>query len=388
MQLILLMATKEFIHILRDKRTIFLLFLAPLVTFVLFSYMYTGQRVTDMTLVIVDQDHSTLSRELINEFGQSELFSYQGLVDSYEEVEKRLQEGKTDVAVIIPEHFNRDVKDGRPTTVMTLVDGTNMLISNGATKGATQVLQTLSAGVSLRLMEANGIVPAKAMSILQPINSTIRIGYNPTYNYRIFLLFGLVATVLQQVLLTTMAGSFCREKDKGTNMILVASRISANQVVLGKIIPYFTISLLNIFLLILLANVTAGIGVRGNGFDLFCVALGFVLALVGMASLISVLVPDELRANQILLLIAAPSFLISGFTWPLSKMPALIVGLSNCLPLTQFLSAFRIVGMKGASLTAVPKEMAALYGIGLIGIMLSIEVWKTQREKGKLLKLN
>ncbi|MZP29693.1 ABC transporter permease [Heliobacterium undosum] len=381
----LLMAAKEFTHILRDRRTLFLILLAPLVTFGLFAYLYDGQRVTEINLVIVDEDRSPLSREIINMYGQSELFRYQGLVDSVAEAEQRIQEGESDVAVIIPENLNRDVKDGRSTQVLTLIDGTNMLIANGATKGTTTVLQTVSAGVTLRMMEANGIVPAKAKMMLQPINAAIRVGYNPAYNYRVFLIFGLVATVLQQVMLMTMSGAFCREKERGTNMILVAARMPATAVVLGKALPYFVICLFNTFLILLLANRLTDISILGVGIDLFIISLAFTLSLIGIALPISILVPDELRASQIILLIATPSFLISGFTWPLSKMPGPIVALAKCLPLTHYLAAFRIVGMKGASLSAVGVELVVLFGVGIAGVMGSMVLWHRQREAGGLI---
>ncbi|MBM7867712.1 ABC transporter permease [Heliobacterium gestii] len=386
-QQILLMAAKEFTHILRDRRTVFLILLAPLITFGLFAYLYDGQRVTEMNLVIVDDDRSPLSREIINMYGQSELFRYQGLVNTTEEAEQRIQTGETDVAVIIPENLNRDVKEGKSTQVLTLIDGTNMLISNGATKGTSTVLQTVSAGVTLRMMEANGIVPAKAKAMLQPINATIRVGYNPAYNYRVFLLFGLVATVLQQVMLTTMSGAFCREKERGTNMILVASRMPVTAVVLGKALPYFVICLFNCFLMLVLANQLTEISILGAGFDLFMISLAFTVSLVGIALIVSNLVPDELRANQIILLIATPSFLVSGFTWPLSKMPAPLVAFSNCLPLTHYLAAFRIVGVKGAPLSAVGYQLLVLFLLGVAGILGSMMLWRRQRETGKLVNL-
>ncbi|ABZ83687.1 abc transporter [Heliomicrobium modesticaldum Ice1] len=387
-ELLLLMAAKEFTHIFRDRRTFFLILLAPLVTFSLFAYLYDGQRVTEMNLVIVDEDQSPLSREIINMYGQSELFRYQGLVDTVEEAEQRIQNGESDVAVIIPENLNGDVKDGRSTQVLTLIDGTNMLIANAATKGTTSVLQTVSAGVTLRMMEANGIVPAKAKAMLQPINATIRVGYNPAYNYRIFLIFGLVATVLQQVMLMTMSGAFCREKERGTNMILVAARMPVTAVVLGKAVPYFVICLFNTFFMLLLSNQLTDISILGSGFDLFIVSLAFTLSLIGIALPISILVPDELRASQIILLIATPSFLVSGFTWPLSKMPGPIVAFSNCLPLTHYLAAFRIVGMKGAPLSAVGLELLFLFIVGIAGIAGSMVLWQRQREAGRLVTLD
>ncbi|MDD4587698.1 MAG: ABC transporter permease [Heliobacteriaceae bacterium] len=388
MNQVISIATKEMLHIIRDKQQMIFLLIIPLVGAFLLAYLYTEERVMGLDLVIVDEDNSPLSRDIAFQYSQAESFAFNGYVASYDEATRLLQDARIDAAVIIPPNFSRDVKAGRPTQVLTLIDGTNMLISNMVLRASSQIVQTVSAGTMVKMLEANGIVPEKAKNILQSIGFSTRVWFNPTFNYRHFLLIGLIITLMQQVLLMTISTTFAREKQGRTNIYLATAPVSSLKVVAGKILPYFCFGLLNVFLLLVYSNQYIGIGIRGQGIYLLLLSVGFVLGLIGMALPISILATNELRATQVCVIIAMPSFLLSGYTWPIASMPWLGKFLANILPLTHYLAALKTVGVKGGVWSAALPEIGFLYTLAAGGIGGAVYLWQRQRSNGNLVLWN
>ncbi|QGG46972.1 ABC transporter permease [Heliorestis convoluta] len=384
MNRIVLMATKEFLHILRDKRSALFLLVGPLVALLFFTFLYAGETVGGLRLLIVDEDKSPLSREIASQYSQVETFEYVGQVNHYDQAREWLQSGKAEVAVIIPSNFSKEIKEGRGSQILTIIDGTNMLVSNSAIRASSQIVQYNSALVTMRVLESHGIPLEKAKSIVQSVNFSTRVWYNPTFNYRNFLLLGLAATVLQQVLLMPISTSICREKTRGTNAYLALSPLRSYEAIIGKAIPYIFLGLFNLLLILVFAN-RLGIGIRGSGLEMFILSFLFALSLVGIAFIISLVAKDELRATQMSVLVAMPSFLISGFTWPLDGMAQPIVWVAQALPLTHFLEAIKIIGVKGAGIENVGTEIGALSLLGFGGIAGTILLWEQKRKKGKLL---
>lgn len=194
-----------------------ILFFVPVMYTVLFGSIYVHHKVTEMATVVMDEDQSPLSRQIIQAFEQSESFEIMKEYHSEEDVKRALETGEAKVGLVIPSNFEAKLKHGETLPLLTLIDGSNMMISNSATKGANEVITTFSMGYSQKKLQLQqGLQNEQVMNTLSPIPYRYRIMYNPTFNYSDFMLYGLVGAILQQVLFLGIALTITREKDAGT----------------------------------------------------------------------------------------------------------------------------------------------------------------------------
>jgi ABC-type multidrug transport system, permease component len=209
-----------------------------------------------------------------------------------------------------------------------------------------------------------------AMSQYEPFKTTFIKKYNRSTNYMYFLWPGILATVLQQVLLLGLAVSFASEYENGTFRTLVSENKSLLKIMAIKIIPYLIMSF-GIWILYYLFTFWFRIPFYENLGALTFVAGIFVLSVCFIGILVSILIPSQLKATEILMVIATPSFILSGFTWPLSQMPDWVVAVANVIPLTHFLQAFRILLIEEGTLSQCSGAIWAMIWIGLVCAVLS-----------------
>lgn len=356
----------EFLHIKKDRRLLAVLFLIPVLYLLIFGYLYSAQKVRELPVLVVDEDNSYLSRELIRAYDQSETFRIAGYALSEAQAQKEIDAGRVQAVLIIPAGLTADLREGKSPALLTLINGSNMIIANAATRAASEIVNTFAAGTTLRLMEAAGINAEKARHALQPILFRYRVLYNPTFNYTNFLLPGLLGAVIQQVLLLGVALAIAREKEQGTWVRLLQGAGELRAVLLGKGLVYFAIGCVNILLTFALLHWLWGVPIKGNGLLLFAFNLLFIVALVAVGLTASLFSQTQLEATQITMLIAMPSFLLSGYTWPLLAIPAPLKALSFILPLTYYTHGLRAVMDRGQGWQDLQVDIFAL--LFLIGI--------------------
>ncbi|MET3508199.1 ABC transporter permease [Halalkalibacter oceani] len=376
---------EEWRSMVRDKRLLAILFLTPLLYTLMFGYLYSNDRVDQLPTVILDQDNSSLSRQMVQAFQQTEAFAVTSQVYRETEVERMLASGQAKVGIIIPADFEVGLKRGERPAVLTMIDGSNMVVSNVATRGANEVVSTFGLGATVERMQQEGLRTEEIQSAFQPIPFSYRVLYNPTYNYGVFLIFGLIGTVIQQVLFLGISLTVTREKEQGTWQRFAAWRASPWKTAYAKSAPYFLIGLVNTFF-------TLGIGVllfdlpfRGTVLPLLLLAAAFIFALLGIGYAASLFSSNQVGATQVTMLIAVPSFLLSGYTWPAEAMPAALAFVSKLLPLTHFLEGVREIFLKGNGLELVLPPAITLLLMGLVTFFLAILVSGTHffwREKG------
>lgn len=367
---------REAVRFFSDWRLVGMLLVIPLLYTLLLGELYSQHRVREVATVVLDSDRTPLSRQLVQAVDATETFRVVGSVTDLQEFRERNWHGEAMVCLVIPYGLQRDLTAGKPVRVLAVVDGSNMIIANATTRAVAEVVQTFSAGVSLRKWTARGVPVSHTYAHAVPIEVGLRLWYNPTFNYTHFLLMGLVGTIIQQVVLLVVALSWAKEYEEGT-LAELRRRIQhpiANA--LGKLVFYVMLASLTSLVLIATAIGRYGVPMRGDAAVLLTATLLFLVGLVGFGMFLSSLTLSQLLSTQILMLVALPSFLLSGFTWPLFAMPEWVQGLSRMLPLTHYLAVVRSTVTNGASWSPNLGELRWLFGFAWVGVGLQLlSVW-------------
>lgn len=357
---------EEWRFIFKDFRLFAILFLVPILYTTLFGYLYGQGRVTEIQTVVVDQDDTQLSRQIIQAFDASEMFNVIEQVRSEQEAQEKIKRGEAKVAVIVPSGFSARIKHGDVLPIMTLIDGSNMMISNAATRGANEVVGTYSAGVSAKKLQMQGLQDEQVSATFSAIPFRYRVLYNPTFNYSDFMVYGLMGTALQQVLLLGVALTITREKEQGTWERFAVWRHTPWRLALAKSVPYFLIGMVNTVNALLVATYGFHLPFKGTLFALVALSVTFTFAVMGIGYLASLFSKRSLEATQTTMLVAVPSFMLSGFTWPFDVMPKALSVVGHLLPLTHFLDGVRKVLIKGNAYDVVWRDCLILMLTGLI----------------------
>lgn len=356
---------REWQFIFSNKTVLMILLVVPVAYFTLFGFLYSEKRVMELPTVIVDADQTELSRELIRAFDVNQTFAVTDVVPTEEAALDAIDRGEAAVSVVIPEGMTDRVKTGKSAEVLTVIDGSNMLVSNTAVRAANAVIKSVSAGVTLAKLEAQGSWGEEGKILFTGLDYRYRVLYNPTFSYLSFMVYGLGGAVLQQCLFLGVALAVAREKEAGTWQNTL-QQYSFWQLLAGKVSPYLILGTFNLVLTFSVVLKGFGVPYYGDMIHLLLVGTLFNLTVLAIGFAISFFSANQLQATEIAMLIAVPSFLLSGYTWPLSAMPEAIAAIGKSLPLTYFLHAVREVLEKGHGLGYIRHDLLVL---GLMTVM-------------------
>lgn len=372
--------SRELKFLLSDWRLLSILLFVPFAYSILFGYVYQPKRVSAISTWVIDEDHSELSRTIRDGISRSDTFAITREDGSMAEFNLATQQSEAFVCFVIPRDFEADVKKGRTGRITTFIDGSNMLISNSAMRSAAEIGGTFSVAVQMKRLAMRGTPSEYTQISSQPVETVTRVAYNPAFNYMDFLLPGLIATIIQQVTLMGVALAFAKESELGLFGQVLSITKSPLEVLIAKGFTYTLINLLTSALVFLIAIKGFGVSIAGS-LPLFALLLAiFIVALVAMGLFISAIARDQLFATQLLMLIAVPSFLISGFTWPQQAMIPAIRVISDALPLTHFVLAMRQIIVQGADISIIRPHLLWLWCLTGISYLLA---WFVIRGKMK-----
>ncbi|WP_428229695.1 ABC transporter permease [Flavobacterium sp.] len=349
-----------------SNKVLRLLFIgAPILYGVLLGYVYGKGKVTDLPIIIVDQDRSELSSKAIQMFEDNEVLSIASILYDQNNLSRIAIEKEATCVVIIPKDFEKMTLTKKYPEITTIVNTSNVLTANYASTAIQVCLGTLKAGVQIETLRKQGVPENLLASQYEPFKTTFIKKYNRSTNYMYFLWPGVLATVLQQVLLLGLALSFASEFENGTFKELVKKCPSILNLLAVKIIPYLLMSF-GIWFIYWLFTLWFRLPFYDNLLPLTFIAGIFVLSVSFIGILVSILVPNQLKATEILMVIATPSFILSGFTWPLSQMPQAVQAIANVIPLTHFLKAFRILIIENGTFSQTTRPVWNMVIIGIV----------------------
>jgi ABC-2 type transport system permease protein len=363
---------KEFIQIFRDVRTLGVVIIMPLMMLVIYGYAINLD-VKHLRLGVLDQNASQVSRDLIGTFSHGEYFDIIAYLHSHPEVNAALDRGRAQAVLVIPPTFTRDLASGRTGEVQLLVDGSDSTTASTAIGYAEAILQQYSAKVSLAALSRAGL----NITAANPIDLRPRVWYNPELKSVNFIVPGLIAVILMMLaaLLTSM--TIVRERERGTIEQLVVSPVLPHELIVGKLIPYVIIAFCDILLVIVAGRLIFQVPLVGSPILLMLFCGIFLAAALGLGLLISVLSSSQQTAQTLALLTTLlPSFLLSGFIFPISSMPAALRLLTNIIPARHFIVILRGIFLKGDGLAQLWRAGLVLLVFGLLVLGLSVRRFK------------
>ncbi len=338
---------KEFRQIRRDPTSLGMLLVLPAALIILVGYALNFD-VKHVPLVIFDQDKSAESRALLDKFKNSEFFDYRMDVDSYSDIEEGFLEGGARIAVVIPRGFGRDLLAGTDARVQILVDGADANSAGQAVGNASR----LTTDYSNRRIIASALRMGREGYV--PIDLQPRIWYNPDLVSSLFLVPGLIGFILVLTAVVSTSMTVVREKERGTMEQIMISPMRPVQLIIGKTIPYMVISLLAASSILILGYFLFHIQVKGCLLLLYAAIFTIILGALGQGLLISTITDSQQVAFMLSVFTSLlPSFLLSGFVFPISDMPVVLQILSNIAINKFFLVVVRAVMLKGTGFEAV-----------------------------------
>ena len=365
---------KEFRQIRRDARTLIFLVAMPGFLLLMFGFALNFD-VKHVPLAVCDEDGSAAAREFIGNFTHTEYFDLKYELSDPREVDRLLGEEKVRVALVVPRGFASDLAAGREPAVQVLVDGANASSASTAVGYIGTILQSDAVRMTARLLRDRGL-----KSFSMPLESDARVWYNPELRSAIFLVPGLMAFILMVILVVSTAFSIVREKERGTMEQIMVSPLRPGELIVGKTVPYIFISLLSSHLVLLLGWGLFGVAIKGNYFLLLLTMTLFLVGGLGQGLLISTVTRTQQVAFQLAILSTfLPTFILSGFVFPVRNMPPVVQALTYLVPAKYFLVALRSIIIKGAGLGAFWDQVLCLAAFA--AIMLGVSILRMKRGK-------
>jgi ABC-2 type transport system permease protein len=346
---------KEFIQMRRDVRSLLAALAIPLIMIFLFGYALSLDLDRIPTL-IYDQDQTPTSREFIRLLGNSRYFTLVAFADRPAEVDRALVRGRVLIALIIPPGFAAAVKEGRRAPVQVLLDGSD---SNTASI-ASGYFANVAARYNIQLQEQR-IRQAGLRMADMPLELRLRIWFNPEMKSRNFIIPGLSAVILMAICVLMTSLTVSKERETGTLEQLISTPISSTELLIGKMLPYLAVGLVDLFLIVGAGVWIFGVPLRGSFLDLLLVSLIFLIGTLSWGLFLSVTAKTQMQASQMAMLSAfLPSFLLSGFIYPIENMPVALQAITYLIPARYYVEILKGIFLKGVRLHLLWPQVLAL----------------------------
>ena len=357
---------KEFRQIRRDARSLMFMVFLPAFMLLMFGFALNFD-VKHIPLAVVDEDGSRASRDLVDRFRTTEYFDLKAVLPETAAVDPIMAREDIRIALVIPVRFSEDLAAGRSPSVQVLVDGSNAMSGTTAAGYVGAILQSYSQRITLEALARRGLT-----DLTLPLETQVRVWYNPELRSAKFLVPGLMAFILMVIVTISTAFSIVREKERGTMDQIRVSSLRPVELILGKVVPYVAISLGSAHLVLVLGQVLFGVGIRGSYPLLLLAMLLFLVGALGQGILISTIT----RTQQVAFLLAVlttmlPTFILSGFVFPIRNMPPVVQAITYLIPSRYFLTALRAIILKGAGLPAIWDQFLLLAGFAVLSLGVS-----------------
>jgi drug efflux transport system permease protein len=358
---------KELLELRQDPRLFGVIFIAPIVQLTFLGYAATTD-VKNVPIVVVDQDHTPQSRELITRFDASPYFTVVGSLNTVAELDRWFEENRAWMGLVIPGDYHERVGNGRPATVQVIADGTDSNSTNVAMGYAGNLINAYNEELSREQLLAAGQSEAP-----RAIDARIRVWFNPQLESRDFMIPGIVALLLLVITTNLSSMAVVREKELGTLEQLNVTPVTRWQLILGKLLPYGIIGILDVILVTTVAVTWFRIPLLGSPILLFATSCIYLLTTLGLGLFISTISNTQQQAMMTAtFFFLTPMLYLSGFIFPIENMPAVIQPITYLLPLRYFLVILRAIFMKGVGLESWWPQAAALLGWGVAILLLAI----------------
>ncbi len=373
---VIAVAKKEFLHVIRDPRSLGMGIGIPLLMLFLFGYALTLD-VDRVPLIVWDQSGTSASRELISRFTGSRYFSLQRHTDNYRDIERAIDSRRAVIALVVPRVFARDVDTGRNTTVQVIVDGSDPNTATFALGYAESAVAGYSRDIALkRIRRVSGSEPRLPTLDVRP-----RVWFNTDMVSKNYIFPGLIAVIMMIIAALLTSLTVAREWETGTMEQLISTPLTGGEMILGKLIPYFTIGIIDLVLSVLVGEFIFDIPLRGSLPLLFGLSLLFLTGALSLGILISIGAKNQFVASQVALVATVlPAFLLSGFIFPIETMPAAVQAITHIVTARYFVNILRGIYLKDVGLGVMAGEVALLAAFAALALGLSVRKFRKKIE--------
>ena len=346
---------KEFIHILRDPRSLGMAIAMPILLIFLFGSSLSLD-VDNVPLVIWDQNGTSDSREFVGRFTASRYFGLTGYVTSYAEIEEAVDKREAILALVVPRDFSRKLESGHTADVQLIVDGSDANTATIAIGYAQMVTDGFTSSLLIQTAQERG---TKTVSV--PLEAKPRVWFNQNMQAKNYIIPGLIAVIMMVIAALLTSLTIAREWENGTMEQLITTPLTPSELITGKLLPYFVIGMLDVLLAVLMGQYIFAVPLRGNAALVFGMAAIFLPGALTMGMLISIVTRSQLLASQLAMVLTfLPSFLLSGFMYSIANMPIAIQGLTYMVPSRFFVAILKNIYLKGAGLAIIKYEVGVL----------------------------
>ena len=360
--------TKEFYHIFRDKRSMFILFGMPIAQIMLFGFAITNE-INNVNIAILDQSKDTETQKIINKINASPYFNIEQEISSENQIESVFKKGKVKAVLVFENHFIKNLQTKKQAKVQVITDATDPNIANTITNYVNAILQN-------HTQEIN-----KNNQSSYQIQTQTQLYYNPELKSVFNFVPGVMTIILMLVSAMMTSISITREKELGTMEVLLVSPLKPFQVIIGKVFPYIFLSIINATIIVLLGFFVFKMPIEGNLFLLAFESILFIISALSLGILISTISNSQQTAMMISLMgLMLPVIILSGFIFPISSMPMPMQIISNIIPAKWFIIIIKAIMLKGATIAVIWKETLILMGMTVFFIVLSIRKYKIRLE--------
>ena len=346
---------KEFLHIVRDVRSLIMALAVPLVLLLLFGYALSLD-VDRVPTLIYDADRTAASRELIQRFAGSRYFAIQGYVDNYRAIERAIDDNRILLGVAIPNDYAENLEGGRPAEVQLLLDGSDSNTASIALAYADSVVHT-------HALELRGL----GRKLEAPIEARLRVWYNPALESKNYIVPGLIAVILAIIAALLTSLTIAREWEMGTMEQVLSTPLRPTELVLGKMLAYAVVGVVDTATAVAVGVLIFDVPFRGSLPLLALSACVFICGALFWGIFISAMARSQLLAFQAgLLSTFLPAFLLSGFVYAIENMPPVVQLITRIFPTRYFITMLKGIFLKGVGLEVLWVELGFLLVYGAI----------------------
>jgi ABC-2 type transport system permease protein len=369
MKRVLCLMRKEFLELRQEPRLFSIVIIAPLIQLTMLGYAATTD-VRNVPVVVVDQDRSSASRDLITRFEVSDNFTIADTVSSVDQIEAYLDSGRAWMALVIPARYGEQIRTGRSAVVQVVADGTDANSTNVALGYAGALIAEYSRSLAAETGQGAAI---------PLVDAEIRVWFNPSLESRHFMIPGILALVLLVVTTTLSSMAIVREKEVGTLEQLNVTPIARWELIVGKLVPYAALGMVDVLLVVAVAVGWFQVPLRGSFALLLLMCLVYLLTALGLGLFVSTVSRTQQQAMMTTaFFFLVPMIFLSGFVFPIENMPAVVQPVTYLIPLRYFLVILRGIFLKGVGLAVLWPDALALFAWG-VGILILATLRSTKR---------
>ncbi len=360
---------KEFYHILRDKRTMLILLVMPIVQIILFGFAISTE-VNNVRVAVYDQSNDIATQNLRNRINNNPYFNITHIIDTPGEIDELFRKGQTDLVISFQDKFNEELLHTGKASIQLIADATDPNMATTITGYATNILSAYQEEINKTVQEAPmQIVPE------------VKLLYNPQMKSAYNFVPGVMGLILMLICAMMTSISIVREKERGTMEVLLVSPIRPIYIILAKAVPYLVLSVVNLCTILLLSVFVLNVPVAGSLFWLGIVSLIFIFVALSLGLLVSTIVNTQVAAmlaSGMVLMI--PVMLLSGMIFPIESMPLFLQWLSCIIPARWFIAAIKKIMIEGLDITYAWKEVSILIGMAVFLMAVSLKKFKYRLE--------